>query len=47
MTSAGVLTSAEVTSLEEEVQREIEEATKYAIESPLPEPEELSQDLYA
>ncbi len=42
-----VLAQEEVDNLNKKVQQEIEEATKFAIESPLPKPEELYEDLYA
>jgi len=41
-----ILTEKEVKKIEEEVIKEIEEATEYAIESPWPEPEELYKDVY-
>jgi TPP-dependent pyruvate/acetoin dehydrogenase alpha subunit len=47
MTEQGVLTEDEVKEIEELVTKEIEEAVDYAINSPLPEPEELYTDLYA
>jgi len=46
MIDRGILTEEEVKNLEEEVEKEIEEATEYAINSPWPEPEELYTDLY-
>lgn len=46
MIDKGILTEEEVKSLEEDVEKEIEEATEYAINSPWPEPEELYTDLY-
>jgi len=42
-----VLTEEEVKKIEEEVGKEIEEAVKFAIESPYPAPEELYEDVYA
>ncbi|HPP13512.1 MAG TPA: hypothetical protein PKW42_12365 [bacterium] len=47
MIEQGVLIEQEVTELEEQVRQSIEEATRYAIDSPWPEPEELYTDLYA
>lgn len=41
-----ILRIEEVNSIEKEVQKEIEEATNYAIQSPLPNPEDLYEDLY-
>lgn len=41
------LTKEEIKNIENEVRQEIEEATKFAIESPDPKPEELYEDLYA
>ncbi|MBU0951268.1 MAG: thiamine pyrophosphate-dependent dehydrogenase E1 component subunit alpha [Elusimicrobia bacterium] len=43
---AKILTREEIDAIEKEVNKEIEEATKFAIESPLPEPEALYEDLY-
>lgn len=43
----GVLTEEEAKRLEEEVEREIEEAEKFALESPYPDPSELLDDVYA
>jgi len=42
-----VLKEEEIKKLEKEVTEEIEAATKFAMESPLPEPEALYEDLYA
>ena len=42
-----LLSRKEIDALEEEVRREIEEAVKFAMESPDPAPEALYQDLYA
>ncbi|MCL5674712.1 MAG: thiamine pyrophosphate-dependent enzyme [Candidatus Omnitrophica bacterium] len=47
MLEAGVFTKEESKKVDGEVEREIEEATEYAINSPYPEPEELYTDLYA
>jgi len=41
------LTEAEVRQIEKEVSAEIEEAVKFAMESPYPAPEEALQDVYA
>ncbi|MCM8830319.1 MAG: thiamine pyrophosphate-dependent enzyme [Candidatus Omnitrophica bacterium] len=46
MVEQGILTEEEIRELEEFVTNEIEEAVRYAIESPYPEPEELYTDLY-
>jgi len=43
----GILTEGEAKKIEEEVLREIEEAVKFALESPYPEPEEALKDVYA
>ena len=43
----GVLTDAEAEQIEKEVLNEIEEAVKFALESPYPEPEEALKDVYA
>ena len=43
----GILTEEEAKKIEEEVLREIEEAVKFALESPYPEPEEALKDVYA
>ena len=45
-TAAGLLTEAEVSGLDNEVKKEIEEATRFAIDSPYPKPEALYEDLY-
>jgi TPP-dependent pyruvate/acetoin dehydrogenase alpha subunit len=42
-----LMTQAEIDALDADVAREIDEATKFAIDSPLPAPEELYTDLYA
>jgi pyruvate dehydrogenase E1 component alpha subunit len=47
MIETGVFTKEESASIEKKVEKEIEEATEYAINSPYPEPEELYTDLYA
>lgn len=41
-----ILQEEKIKALEEEVGKEIEEATRFAIESPLPEPSALYEDLY-
>ncbi len=43
----GVLTENEAKGIEEEVLAEIEEAVKFALESPYPKPEEALEDVYA
>jgi len=43
----GILSQEEVEALDREVASEIEEAVKFAVESPWPEPEELYEDVYA
>jgi len=43
----GILTEEEAKGIEEQVSREIEEAVKFALESPYPEPEEALKDVYA
>jgi len=43
----GVLTENEAKRIEEEVLAEIEEAVKFALESPYPKPEEALEDVYA
>ena len=40
------MTSDEIKALEKEVKAEVEEAVKFAEESPLPEPHELYEDVY-
>lgn len=42
-----IFTKDEIESLQEQVKKEIDEAVKFAIESPRPKPEELYEDLYA
>lgn len=44
---AGILDGGETQRIEEEVSAEIEEAVKFAIESPYPDPEEALEDVYA
>ncbi len=43
----GVLTEKEADKIEQEINEEIEEAAKFAEESPLPAPEETLEDVYA
>jgi len=43
----GVLTEKEADKIEQEINEEIEEAVKFAEESPLPAPEETLEDVYA
>jgi len=45
--SRGILTEAQVKEIREEAKNEIEEAVKFAEESPLPEPEDAVADLFA
>ncbi len=44
---SNVLTEAEIQRIEREVSTEIEEAVKYAMESPYPAPQEALEDVYA
>jgi len=41
-----VLTPKEIEELEQEVENKVEEATKYAMDSPFPKPEEIRDDIY-
>jgi len=43
----GVLTEAEAQKIVQEVKKDVDEATKFAIESPFPEPQEALEDVYA
>lgn len=43
----GILIEAEIQQIEREVAAEIEEAVRFAMESPYPEPEEALEDVYA
>jgi len=43
----GVLTEIENQKMVEEAKRAVEEATKFAVESPFPEPEEAFEDVYS
>jgi len=43
----GVLTEVEVLKMVQEVRKDVDEATKFAIESPFPEPQEALEDVYA
>jgi len=47
LSELGVLTKAETDAIEREVAVKIEEAVKFALESPYPEPEEALEDVYA
>ena len=40
------MTEEEIKAVEKEVKAEVEEAVKFAEESPLPEPHELYEDVY-
>ena len=42
-----ILNNEELAKLEEDVKRKIEEAEKFAVDSPFPDPEELVEDVYA
>lgn len=42
-----ILTQKELTAIQERIKKEIDEAQKFAEESPLPEPEEAAQGVYA
>ncbi|MGQ9538500.1 MAG: pyruvate dehydrogenase (acetyl-transferring) E1 component subunit alpha [Candidatus Bathycorpusculaceae bacterium] len=44
---SNVLTEVEIQLMDKEISTEIEEAVKYAMESPYPEPEEALEDVYA
>ena len=44
---ANIMSEAEMEEVEREVTAEIEEAVKFALESPYPEPEEALEDVYA
>ena len=44
---ANIMSGAEMEEVEREVTAEIEEAVKFALESPYPEPEEALEDVYA
>jgi len=43
----GVVTEAEVQNMVQEVRRSVDEATKFALESPFPEPDEALDDVYS
>ncbi|MEW6425653.1 MAG: thiamine pyrophosphate-dependent dehydrogenase E1 component subunit alpha [Bacillota bacterium] len=43
----GVMTQQEIDEMEEEVIKEVQEAVDFAVNSPFPDPEELTEDLYA
>ncbi|OGS18112.1 MAG: hypothetical protein A3J83_02880 [Elusimicrobia bacterium RIFOXYA2_FULL_40_6] len=45
--SMKLLSKAEIDGIEKDVRKAIEDATKFAIDSPLPDPTELYSDLYA
>jgi TPP-dependent pyruvate/acetoin dehydrogenase alpha subunit len=44
---ANPVTQDEIQHIEKQVQAEIEEAVKYALQSPHPAPEEALEDVYA
>jgi pyruvate dehydrogenase E1 component alpha subunit len=46
-TDAGVFTQAELDAVKDEVKREMDEAVAFAQESPLPNPEEALEDMFA
>jgi pyruvate dehydrogenase E1 component alpha subunit len=43
----GVLTEDDADKIEQKIKQELEEAVKFAEESPLPAPEETLEDVYA
>jgi len=43
----GILTETEAQNMVQEIKRSVDEATKFALESPFPEPEEALEDVYA
>jgi len=43
----GILTEAEAQKMIQEAKRTVDEATKFALESPFPQPEEALEDIYA
>lgn len=47
LVNMGVLTEVDVQKIDQEVKSAVEEAVKYAQESPYPEPEEVTKDLFA
>jgi acetoin:2,6-dichlorophenolindophenol oxidoreductase subunit alpha len=47
LVNMGVLTDADLQKIDQEVKSAVEEAVKYAQESPYPEPEEVTKDLFA
>jgi pyruvate dehydrogenase E1 component alpha subunit len=47
LVNMGVLTDADLQKIDQEVKSAVEEAVKYAQESPYPEPEEVTKDLLA
>jgi pyruvate dehydrogenase E1 component alpha subunit len=47
LVNMGVLTDADLQKIDQEVKSAVEEAVKYARESPYPEPEEVTKDLFA
>jgi pyruvate dehydrogenase E1 component alpha subunit len=47
LVNMGVLTDAGLQKIDQEVKSAVEEAVKYAEESPYPEPEEVTKDLFA
>ena len=47
LVNTGVLTDADLQKIDKKVRSAVEEAVKYAQESPYPEPEEVAKDLFA
>ena len=43
----GVLSREEITRIDEEILRQVEEAHQFALESPYPEPEDALEDVYS
>jgi TPP-dependent pyruvate/acetoin dehydrogenase alpha subunit len=47
LTGEGILSTEEIKKLEEEVKQAVEDAERYAVESPDPDPSEVTKDIYA
>ena len=47
LSSEGILTVEEIKKLEEDVKQTVEDAEKFAVESPDPDPDEVMEDIYS
>jgi len=47
LVNSGIATEDEIAQIEKKIEEEVEEAVKFAEESPYPNPEETLEDVYA